>query len=225
MGHDADAGQRPVEALARPVAPRDRLVDAGGEQQLGRDLTRALGRPDLVPTHPRPTDALATHPRGVDGVRQAVRPFQRMDDVRAAPLLVAVADRLTVEANPRCHDMHMVLGVRHDDVGRVPEAHALQVVPREGGPLGIAQTLAGGQAQGAMMDRPRQGGVEAARFAELARQLTGRGPADVAPHDPRLLVLQLRALLKHVVEHAAEAPPGDNLLDHALSPLAPTFPP
>jgi len=75
------------------------------------------------------------------------------------------------------------------------------------------------------MDRPRQVVVELARLAELARQLTGRGPADVAPHDARLLVLQLRALLKHVFEHAAEAPPGDNLLDHALSPPAPTVPP
>jgi len=32
MGHDADAGQRPVEVLARPVTPLDRLVDARGEQ-------------------------------------------------------------------------------------------------------------------------------------------------------------------------------------------------
>jgi len=76
-----------------------------------------------------------------------------------------------------------------------------------------------------MMDRARQVGVELARFAELARQLTGRGPVHVAPHDPRLRVLQFGALLKHVLEHAAEAPPGDDFLDHALSPLAPTFPP
>jgi len=71
---------------------------------------------DLVPAHPRPADALAVHPLRVDGVRQAIRPFQRVDDVRAAPLLVAVADRLTVEVDARRHDMHMVLGVRHDDV-------------------------------------------------------------------------------------------------------------
>jgi len=121
--------------------------------------------------------------------------------------------------------MHMVFCMLDDDIRRVPKAHALQVVPREGGPRGIAQALAGGQAQGAMMDRPRQVVVELARLAELARQLTGRGPADVAPHDARLFVLQLRALLKHVFEHAPEAPPGDNLLDHALSPPAPTVPP
>jgi len=121
----AQRAQRSVEALARPVAPRDRLVDPRGQQQLGRDLARALGHPDLVPAHPRPARARATHPLRVNGVRQAVFPFQRVDNVRAAPLLVAVADRLTVEVDARRHDMHMVLGVRHDDVGRVVEAHAL----------------------------------------------------------------------------------------------------
>jgi len=29
MRHDADADQRPVEARARPIAPADRLVEAG----------------------------------------------------------------------------------------------------------------------------------------------------------------------------------------------------
>jgi len=233
MGHNADPGQRPVEALPRPVAPRDRLVDARGEQQLGRDLARALGHPDLVPAHAGPTamigrvvsPVLRAHALRVDGVRQAVRPLQRVDDAGAAPLLVAIADRLAVEVDPRRHDVDVILGVLDDDIGRVPKTHALQVIPGEGGPRGIAQALAGGQAQGAMMDRPRQVVVELARLAELARQLTRRGPTDVAPHDPRLLVLQLRALLKHVFEHAPEAPPGDNLLDHALSPPAPTVPP
>jgi hypothetical protein len=228
VGHDADPGQRPVEALPRPVAPRDRLVDARGEQQLGWDLARALGHPDLVPAHAGPaamigrvvSPVLRAHALRVDGVRQAVLPLQRVDDAGAAPLLVAIADRLAVEVDPRRHDMHMVFGVLDDDIGRVPKTHALQVIPGEGGPRGIAQVLAGGQAQGAMVDRPRQVGVEPARLAELTRQLAGGGTFDIAAHDARLLVLQLRALLEHVVEHAPEAPPGDNLLDHALSPLA-----
>ncbi len=58
MGHDADAGQRPVEARARPVAPRDRLIDAGGEQQLERDLAPALGHPDLIARHARTARAV-----------------------------------------------------------------------------------------------------------------------------------------------------------------------
>jgi len=66
-----------------------------------------------------------------------------MDDIRAAPLLVTVADRLTVLVDARRHDMHMVLGVRDDDVGRVPETHALHVVARERAPVLIAQTLTG----------------------------------------------------------------------------------
>jgi len=225
VGHNADAGQRPVEALTRPAAPRDRLVDPRGEQELGRDLSRPLGQADLIARHAGPALALPTHPRGVDGMRQTVRPLQLMHHAVAAWTVVGVANGAAVEVDARRHDMDVVLGVRHDDVGRVAEAHTVQIVARERGPLGIAQALAGGQAQGAMMDRPRQGGVESARLAELARQLTGSGPADVTPHDPRLLVLQLRALLKHVFEHAAEAPPGDNFLDHVLSPPAPTFPP
>jgi len=220
--------QRPVEARARPVAPLNGLVDARGEQQLGRDLARALGHPDLVPAHAGPaamigrvvSPVLRAHALRVDGVRQAVRPLQLMHHAIAARPVVGVADGATVETDPRRHDVDVVLGVRDDDIGRVPKTHALQVIPGEGGPRGIAQVLAGGQAQGAMVDRPRQVGVEPARLAELTRQLAGGGTFDIAAHDARLFVLQLRALLEHVVEHAPEAPPGDNLLDHALSPLA-----
>jgi len=227
VGLHAQRVQAAVEALARPVAPRDRLVDARGEQQLGRDLAPTLGHPDLVarhartaPTHPT-VGALPAHPLGVDSVGQAILPLQLMHHPIAARPVVGVADGVAVEADPRGHDMDVVLGMRHDDVGRVPEAHAVQVVPRERGPLRIAQALAGGQAQGTVVDRPRQIGVEPAHHAELARQVAGRRPAHVAPHDPRLLVLQLRALLEHVLEHAPEAPPGDDLLDHA-SPSPPT---
>ncbi len=147
MGLHAQHAQAAVEARACPVAPGDRLVDARGEQQLGRDLAAALGHPDLIARHARPAPAVVAfpaHPLRVDGVRQAVLPFQRVDDARAAPLLVAVADRLAVEADARRHDMDMILGVLDHDVGRVPEAHAVQVVPRERGPLRIAQALAGG---------------------------------------------------------------------------------
>jgi len=189
VGHNADAGQRPVEALTRPAAPRDRLVDPRGEQELGRDLSRPLGQADLIARHAGPALALPTHPRGVDGVRQAVLPFQRVDDVRAAPLLVAVADRLAVEVDARRHDMHMVLGVRHDDVGHIVEAHALQVIPRERGPVRIVQALTRGQAEGAMVDNPRQITVEPAHITERASQLARRRAVHVAPHDARRAVL------------------------------------
>ena len=65
------------------------------------------------------------------------------------------------------------------------------------------------------MDRPRQVAVEPAHHPELVGQFARIGPAHVAPHDARPLVLQFRALLEHVVEHAPEAPPGNDLLDHA----------
>ena len=156
MGHNADAGQRPVEARARPAAPRDRLVDPRGEQELGRDLAPALGHPDLIACHAGPALALPTHPRGVDGVRQAVRPLQLMHHAVAAWTVVGVANGAAVEVDARRHDMDVVLGVRHDDVGRVAEAHAVQIVPRERGPLGIAQALAGGQApfEGRLATKP-----------------------------------------------------------------------
>ncbi len=69
MGHDADAGQRPIEARARPVAPLNGLVDARGEQQLGRDLTPTLSLANLGAAHPRADPA---HARGLNGVREAV---------------------------------------------------------------------------------------------------------------------------------------------------------
>ncbi len=58
MSFHAQRTQAAVEALARPVAPGDRLVDAGGEQQLGRDLPRPLGQPDLIPAHLGPGPAV-----------------------------------------------------------------------------------------------------------------------------------------------------------------------
>ncbi len=58
MGLHAQRTQAAVEALARPVAPGDRLVDPGREQQLGRDLARPLGQPDLIPAHLGPGAAV-----------------------------------------------------------------------------------------------------------------------------------------------------------------------
>jgi len=226
MGLHAQHAQAAVEALARPVAPGDRLIDARGKQQLGRDLAAALGHPDLIARHARPAPAVVAfpaHPLRVDGVRQAVLPLQLMHHPVAARPVVGVADGAAVEADARRHDMHVVLGVRHDDVGCVPEAHALQVVPRERGPLRVAQALAGGQAQGAMVDRPRQVRIEPPHHTELVGQLTRGDTRHVAPHDARRLVLQLRALLEHVVEYPPEAPPGNDLLDHA--PPTPTLTP
>ncbi len=158
MGHDADAGQRPIKARARPVAPLNGLVDPRGEQELGRDLARALGQPDLIARHARTAPAVVAilaHSLRVDGVAQAVRTLQLMHHPIAARPVVPIADGLAVLVDARRHDVDMVLGVRDDDVGRVAKAHALHVVARERAPLRIGQTLTGRQAEGAVVNRPR----------------------------------------------------------------------
>jgi hypothetical protein len=152
----AQRAQRPVEALTRPVAPRDRLVDPGGEQQLGRDLARALGQPHLIPTDQRPAPAvaaLATHPPWVDGVREAVPPLQLMHDPIAAPAVVAVADGAPVEVDARGDNVNVILGMAYDDIGHVDEAHPGQIVPREGTPALLGQPLPVRQAERAVVDR------------------------------------------------------------------------
>ncbi len=141
MGLHAQRTQAAVEALARPVAPVDRLVNTGGKQQLGWDLARPLGQPDLIPAHLGP--GTAVYARGVDSVAQAVRLLQLMHHPIAARPVVGIADGLAVLVDARRHDVDVVLGVRDDDVGRVPEAHALHVVARERAPLHIGQTLTG----------------------------------------------------------------------------------
>jgi len=149
VGHDADAGQRPVEALPRPVAPRDRLVDARGEQQLGRDLAPPFGQPDLIARHARTAPAvvvLLAHPLWVDGVAQAVRPLQVMHHPIAARPVIVVAHRRPVAADARRDDVDVILGVPHHDIGRVREAHAPQVVAAERRPLLLGQPLAHRQA-------------------------------------------------------------------------------
>jgi len=150
VGHDADPGQRPVEALARPVASPNGLVDAGSEQQLGRDLPPALGQPDLIARHARTAPAVVAilaHPLWVDGVAQAVRPFQFMHHPIAARPVVMVAHRRPVAADARRDDVDVILGVPHHDIGRVREAHAPQVVAAERRPLPLGQPLARRQAQ------------------------------------------------------------------------------
>jgi len=146
MGLHAQRTQAAVEALARPVAPVDRLVDARGEQQLGRDLAHALGQANLIPAHlgpahPRLAHALAAHPFRVDGVAQTIHPLQLMHDLVAARTVVVVADRLAVEAHARGDNVDVILGVPHHDVERVREAHALQVVAAERAPVFLAQPL------------------------------------------------------------------------------------
>jgi len=136
VGHDADAGQRPVEALARPVAPRDRLVDAGREQQLRRDLVAPLGQPKLIATHLRPRGMQLL---GIDGVGQTVVALQLMHHPVSARIVLPQVHTAPVEAHPRRHNMHMVVGVRDHDIGRVSEAHALQVRPSNRAPLVIGE--------------------------------------------------------------------------------------
>jgi len=137
VGLHAQRAQAAVEALARPVAPRDRRVDAGGEQQLGRDLAPALGHPDLIARHARTARAavaLLAHPLRVDGVAQAVRPLQLMHHPVAARAVLPQVHAPAVEAHPRGHDVDVVLSVRDDDIGRVTEAHAPQVRGGDGAP-------------------------------------------------------------------------------------------
>jgi len=144
VGHDADAGQRPVESVARPIAPGDRLVDPSREQELGRDLPRPLGQPDLIARHAGTAPAvvaLLEHPLRVDGVAQAIHPLQLMHDLVATRTVVVVADRLAVEAHARGDDVDVILGVPHHDVERVREAHALQVVAAERAPVLLGQPL------------------------------------------------------------------------------------
>jgi len=146
VGLHAQRAQAAVEARARPVAPRDRLVDARGEQQLGRDLAHALGQANLIPAHlgpahPRLAHALAAHPFRVDGVAQTIHPLQLMHDLVAARPVVVVADRLAVEAHARGDDVDVILGVPHHDIERVREAHALQVVAAERAPVLLGQPL------------------------------------------------------------------------------------
>jgi len=221
MGHNADAGQRPVEALPRPVAPRDRLVDAGGEQQLGRDLAPTLGLADLIARHAGTAPAvvaLLEHPLRVDSVAQAVRPLQFMHHPIAARPVVVVAHRRPVAPHARRDDVDVILGVPHHDIGRVREAHAPQVVAAERGPLLLGQPLARRQAQRTMVDRPALLHVPRAHPAELGRQRARRRPVEqVARDDPRLVVTQLDALLEDIVEHAPETAADLLLLDHAFS--------
>jgi len=229
VGHDADAGQRPVEARARPVAPRDRLVDARGEQQLGRDLAPPFGHPDLVagharaaPAHPVAVAALPSHPLGVDGVAQAVVPLQLMHDPIAAPAIVAVAHGAAVEVDARGDDVDVILGMAYDDIGHVDEAHPGQIVPREGAPALLGQPLPLRQPQRAVIDHAPHLRVQGAQSAELGGERAGGRAGHVGVHDVRVAVANLRALLEHVVEHAPEPAPDLRLLDHV--PATPRSP-
>ncbi len=170
MGHDADAGQHPVEARARPVTPRDRLVDACGEQQLGGDLARALGEPNLIPAHQRPACAVATipvHPLRVDGVAQTVPPLHLMHDPIATPTVVAVADGAAVEVDARGDDVDVILGVLDHDIGHVSEAHPLQIGAADLAPSLLCHALALRHTQRAMVDSPADVGVQRAHQPEL----------------------------------------------------------
>ncbi len=164
MSDDPLQLERRVEAGAGANAPFHGPVDARGQHELGWDLSHALRHPHLVAAHAHPL-----HPLRVDRVRQAILPLQLVDDPVAAPLLVAVADGAAVAVDPRRHDMHVVVGVGHDDVGRVPEAHALQIGARERAPLRVSQALLFVRVQGerAVVDRPRQVRVEPPEHAEL----------------------------------------------------------
>ena len=122
MGLHTQRAQRPVKARARPVAPRDCLVDAGREQQLGRDLAPPLGQADFIPAHLRPRGMQLL---GIDGVGQAIVALQLMHHPVPARIVLPQVHTAPVEAHPRRYDMHMVVGVRDHDIGRVSEAHAL----------------------------------------------------------------------------------------------------
>ena len=199
MDADPDRGQCPLEARARAVPAPECLVDARGQQQAGRHLAHALGEPDLAPADLRPPVPWAAHTLthvllptnslGGDGVREAILPLQVMHHPGAALPVVAVAHHSAVEADPPGDDVHVVRGVCHHDVGRVAKAHAVEVVLRERGPRAVAQVLALGQAQRAVMHDARERLVQTADLVELVRQFVGSGPAHVAAHDARCAVL------------------------------------
>jgi len=225
MGLHAQRTHAAVEARARPVTPRDRLVDACGEQQLGGDLARALGEPNLIPAHPRSAFAVATipvHPLRVDGVAQTVPPLQLMHDPIATPAVVAVADGAAVEVDARSNDVDVILGMLDHDIGHVSESHPLQIGAADLAPSLLCQALALRQPQRAMVDGPADVRVQYAHQPELGRERARRFPDHVCAHDARVVVSQLRALLEHVVEHAPEAAADLRLLNHASPPVSDT---
>ncbi len=225
MGHDADAGQRPIKARARPVAPLNGLVDPRGEQQLGRDLARALGHPDLIARHARTAPAvvvLLAHSLRVDGVAQTVPPLHLMHDPIATPAVVAVADGAAVEVDARGDDVDVILGMLDHDIGHVSESHPLQIGAADLAPSLLCHALALRQTQRAMVDSPADVGVQHAHQPELGRERARRFPDHVRAHDARVVVSQLRALLEHVVEHAPEAAADLRLLNHASPPVSDT---
>jgi len=224
MGLHTQCAQRPVEALARPVAPLDRLVEARGQQELGRDLPAALGDRDLA--------ALDGWPAGLAPVLGAVREYrvgeavgalEFVDHGVATPAVVAIAHDAAVITDARGDDMHVMVGVRHYHVARIGEAHPLQIIATDLCPLVVGEPLVVGQAQGAMVDGALQAGAQRPRLSELAGQGARSLTDHVAVHDARRIVTKLLALPEDVLQHAAKPPPDLCLLDHAgrLSVLVP----
>ncbi len=113
--------------------------------------------------------------------------------------------------------MDMVRRVLDDDIGHVREAHRRQVVAAEPRPPHIVQVLVRRQAQGAVVDRPRQVGIETPEDAELGGELARRFPRHVRVHNARRVVPAFGALGEDVVQDAAKAPPDLCFLDHLAS--------
>jgi len=116
--------------------------------------------------------------------------------------------------------MHMVRRVLDDDIGHRVEAHLGEVVAAERRPSRIIQVLVRRQAQGAVVDRPRQVGIALAQCAELRRQRARVAPRHVRVHNARRVVPPLGTLGEDVVQDAAKAPPDLRLLDHPASSTA-----
>jgi len=224
MSLHAQRAQRPVEALARPVAPGDRLVDARGQQELGRDLPAALGDRDLAALDGRPAD-LAPVLGAVREYRvgEAVGAFEVVDHSVTAPAVVAIAHDAAIIADARGDDMHVMVGVRHHHVACIGEAHPAQIIATDLCPLVVGQPLVLGQAQRAVVDGALQAGAQRPCLAELAGQGARPLAHHVAVHDARRIVAKLLALPEDVLQHAAKPPPDLCLLDHAgrLSVLVP----
>jgi len=224
MGLHAQRAQVAVEALARRVAPGDCLVDARGQQELGRDLPAALGDRDLAALDGRPA-GLAPVMGAVREyhVGEAVGAFEAVDHGVTAPAVVAIAHDAAVVADARGDDMHVMVGVRHHHVARIGEAHPAQIIATDLCPLVVGQPLVFGQAQGAVVDSSLQAGAQRPRLAELAGQGARSLTDHVAVHDARRIMAKLLALPEDVLQHAAKPPSDLCLLDHAgrLSVLVP----
>jgi len=116
--------------------------------------------------------------------------------------------------------MHMVRRVLDHHIRHIRKSHRRQVVAAEPRPSPIVQMLVRRQAQGAVVDRPRQVGIAVAQRPELRRQRARVAPRHVRLHNARRRVPAFGTRGEDVVQDAAKAPPDPHLLDHPAASAA-----